>query len=399
MRSRALLLGILMPLALWVVLPVGSLGQAKLEELQERIQATERRIDPLRGKERVLSTQISRYNARIGELQGSISELTARVTRIQVDLDRKQALLSRIQSDLRFQRARMVRLRARLAEAKGILSRRLGELYRADRPDLMTVLLNAKGFADLIEREEFIRRVGEQDRKIIDLVVTAKADATSSAARLADLEERQRKITAEVLGQRDELADARSELVDKREGWESQRAQRASVLGNVREEREHLEGELDDLQAQEDKIRNALAVAAGNLPAGPIRAGSGSMVWPVNGTITGVFGEPRPGHYHQGLDIAAPEGTPIRAADSGTVSLIQSTASSGGYGNFTCVSHPSGLATCYAHQVRFGTSMGARVSRGQVIGYVGNTGNSFGAHLHFEVRPGGGAAVNPMNYL
>ena len=398
MRSRALLLGLLMPLALWVVLPVGSLGQAKLEEIQEDIQATERKIDPLRGKERVLSTQISRYNARIGELQGSISELTARVTRIQVDLDRKQALLSRIQSDLRYQRARMARLRARLAVAMRTLSRRLAELYRADRPDLMTVLLNAKGFADLIEREEFIRRVGEQDKKIIDLVVAAKADATDSAARLADLEKRQREITAEVLGQRDELAEARGELVDQRQGYESQRAKRASVLGSVRQERQSLEGSLDDLQAQEAKIQNALATAAGNLPAGPIRAGSGSMVWPVNGTITGVFGEPRPGHAHSGLDIAAPGGTPIRAADSGTVSLIQGIGESGGYGLFTCISHSAALATCYAHQSRFGTSMGARVAKGQVIGYVGNTGNSFGDHLHFEVRAGG-SPVNPMNYL
>jgi len=399
MRFRTLLAGVLAPILLWVVLPVGTLGQSDLGEIQERIDSTQGAIERKRGAERVLSTEISRYNARIGELQGSITTLTTKVTRIQVDLDRKQALLDDIQSDLRYQRARMVRLKARLAVARKTLSRRLVELYQSDRPDLMTVLLNSKGFADLIEREEFIRRIGEQDRKIIELVAAAKQDATESEAKLDDLEKRQRRITAEVLVQRDEIAEARGQLVDRRSGYEGQRAARARVLGSVREEREHLEGSLDDLEAQEAKIVNALAVAAGNLPAGPIRSGSGSMVWPVNGPITGVFGEPRPSHYHQGLDIAAPEGTPIRAADSGTVSLIQSTGSSGGYGNFTCVSHSSGLATCYAHQVRFGTSMGARVARGQVIGYVGNTGNSFGAHLHFEVRVGGGSAVDPMNYL
>jgi murein DD-endopeptidase MepM/ murein hydrolase activator NlpD len=263
---------------------------------------------------------------------------------------------------------------------------------------MVTVLLNSKGFADLIEREEFIRRIGEQDRRIIELVADAKLDATESEAKLEDLEKRQRSITAEVLEHRNEIADAREQLVDQRSGYENQRAKRAAVLGSVREERQHIEGELDDLEAQEAKIQNALAAASGNLPVGPIRAGSGSMVWPVNGTITGVFGESRPGHLHQGIDIAAGEGTPIVAADSGTVSLIQSEAASGGYGNFTCVSHSSSLATCYAHQSRFGTSMGARVSKGQVIGYVGNTGHSFGAHLHFEVRING-VATNPMNYL
>ena len=61
----------------------------------------------------------------------------------------------------------------------------------------------------------------------------------------------------------------------------------------------------------------------------------------------------------------------------------------GGYGNYTCISHGGSLSTCYGHQSRFGTSAGANVSQGQVIGYVGNTGHSFGAHLHFEVRVNG----------
>jgi murein DD-endopeptidase MepM/ murein hydrolase activator NlpD len=392
MRFRALLAGVLLPILLWVVLPAGTLGAGKLSEIQDRIQSTQNQIDRKKGKERVLTTQISQYNARINVLQGSITTLTVKVTRLQTDLDKKRALLSRIQSDLRYQRARLVRLRARLKQARHTLARRLVELYKSDRPDLVTVLLNSKGFADLIEREEFIRRIGEQDANIIDIVATAKADATESAARLEDLEAKQRKITAEVLEQRNEIADARGELLDQRQGYANQRAKRAGVLSNVREQRHALEGSLDDLEAQEAKIQNALSLAAGNLPAGPIRSGSGSMIWPVNGPITGVFGEFR------GIDIAVPNGTPIRAADSGTVSLIQSEAASGGYGNFTCVSHTSSLATCYAHQSRFGTSMGARVAKGQVIGYVGNTGHSFGDHLHFEVRING-IATNPMAYL
>jgi murein DD-endopeptidase MepM/ murein hydrolase activator NlpD len=101
---------------------------------------------------------------------------------------------------------------------------------------------------------------------------------------------------------------------------------------------------------------------------------------------------------HEGIDIGAAEGTPIRAAAAGTVVLIQSEASSGGYGNFTCVDHGSGLSTCYAHQSSIATSSGAHVGQGEVIGYVGNTGHSFGAHLHFEVRYNG-APVDPLGYL
>lgn len=398
MRLRSFLAALLVPFALWVLMPVGTLGQARLEEIQQRIDATEGKIDPLLGKEKVLTSEISRYNDRINELQGSITSLTQRVTTLQVDLDKKRALLSEIQSELRYQRARLARLRARLIVAERTLARRLVELYQSDRPDLVTVLLNSKGFADLIEREEFLRRIGEQDKRIIDLVRTAKQDATSSAARLAELEAQQRKITAAVLERRNELADARQQLVDQRQGWAQQRAKRRQVLSGVRDERQVLEGSLDDLRAQEAKIRNALAVAAGMLPAGPVKPGSGSMIWPLDGTLTGVFGEDRGDHYHSGLDIAAPEGTPLRAVDSGTVSLLQSEAESGGYGIYTCISHSAALASCYAHQSRFGTTMGARVSKGQIIGYVGNTGNSTGPHVHFEIRVNGNP-VDPMGYL
>ena len=82
-------------------------------------------------------------------------------------------------------------------------------------------------------------------------------------------------------------------------------------------------------------------------------------------------------------------------AAAGTVVLMSPTS---GYGNYTCVAHGGGISTCYAHQSRFGTSSGAHVSQGQVIGYVGCTGHCFGPHLHFEVRVNG-APVNPLGYL
>jgi murein DD-endopeptidase MepM/ murein hydrolase activator NlpD len=295
-------------------------------------------------------------------------------------------------------------LRARLTETRRALSERLVQLYQADRPDLVTVVLNADGFADLLERGEFLQRINEQDQQIVTIVRRAKADATSTAKRLDRLEERQSAVTAAVQVQRDELAALKQDLIDTRVGYETTKDGKARALSNVREERHELEGNLVALEREQRQIRATLARAAsrsagggggGSVAAGPVRQGSGRFIWPVNGTITGVFGEPRPGHMHAGLDIAAPEGTPIRAADSGRVALM---AWTGGYGNYTCVQHTSTLASCYAHQSRYGTSVGANVSKGQVIGYVGNTGHSFGAHLHFEARVGG-TPVNPMGYL
>jgi murein DD-endopeptidase MepM/ murein hydrolase activator NlpD len=130
------------------------------------------------------------------------------------------------------------------------------------------------------------------------------------------------------------------------------------------------------------------------LAPGPIRRGSGDLIWPINGQFTSPFGQ-RWGRLHAGIDLAAPTGTPIRAAASGQVILAGVT---GGYGNYTCINHGKSVSTCYAHQSRLGTTRGATVKQGEVMGYVGNTGHSFGAHLHFEVRING-KPVDPMDYL
>ena len=115
------------------------------------------------------------------------------------------------------------------------------------------------------------------------------------------------------------------------------------------------------------------------LPAGPMSSPSAAgLIWPLDGILSSGFG-PRssPGGigstYHEGIDISVPEGTPIRAAASGTVIMA---SYNGGYGNYTCVDHGSGLSTCYAHQSGFAVSSGQSVDQGQVIGYSGNTGAS-----------------------
>jgi murein DD-endopeptidase MepM/ murein hydrolase activator NlpD len=125
----------------------------------------------------------------------------------------------------------------------------------------------------------------------------------------------------------------------------------------------------------------------------PNAASVQGLIWPVKGMITGVFGENRGDHIHTGLDIAVPSGTPIKAAASGTVILL---GWQGGYGNFTCIRHPS-LVTCYAHQSSYATAVGAFVRQGQTIGRVGCTGNCSGPHVHFEVRKGPAAWSAPMD--
>jgi murein DD-endopeptidase MepM/ murein hydrolase activator NlpD len=128
---------------------------------------------------------------------------------------------------------------------------------------------------------------------------------------------------------------------------------------------------------------------AGDGACGPLRLSS-----PVKGMVTSGFG-PRWGRNHDGLDIAAPTGTPIRAAECGIVSFA---GAQSGYGNMVCVKHSSRFETCYAHMTKYAVAQGQRVEQGQVIGYVGCTGNCTGPHLHFETRVDG-SARDPRPYL
>jgi murein DD-endopeptidase MepM/ murein hydrolase activator NlpD len=402
MRTRLLIAALALPLALWAFLPLpsdGASSRSRLNDVQQKIHATQGKIGKRKGTERVLTSQISAYSARIGALQARIGRLERRQAAVQADLDHKRAELNRLQDQLRAERRRLVRLRKRLAVAKAALAQRLVELYQTDAPDLVTVILNSDGFADLLERGEFMQRVSDQDQRIISVVRTAKADATATEARLQIFERRQRRVTAIVLANRNEVANLKQDLINTRVGLDGTRSDKRRALVSVRTERHHLEGALSSLKAEQHKIQATLQKAAGTLPAGAIRQGSGSMIWPVNGPITSPFCEARPWERcHPGVDIGVPSGTPIRAAASGKVTLLQSVGASGGYGNYTCISHTSTLSTCYAHQSRFATSLGANVSQGEVIGYSGCTGLCFGPHLHFEVRING-AVTNPMNYL
>jgi peptidoglycan DL-endopeptidase CwlO len=401
MRSR---LGLLItvavvPLVLWAALPVLSAGspRSRAASIGSKIDSKKRQIAAKKGREHVLSTTITRYSRQINSLQGSITVLERKQVAIQTDLDAKRAELARTQEDLRQERIRLARLRARLAEARVALADRLVQLYKADKPDVVTVVLESNGFADLLERTEFMKRVSDQDARIIDRVRTARAEATATAKRLDGLEKKQSKLADEIEQRRDAVSRVRGQLVDRRDAFARVRSSKSVALASTRQSRQHLEGDLAALEKENARIQAQLASAQnGSAPgaAGPIKPGSGGLIWPVNGPIVSPFGM-RWGRLHAGVDIAVPSGTPVHAAKSGRV-LIAGWVS--GYGNYTCIGHGGGLSTCYGHQERINVSVGQSVSQGQVIGLSDCTGHCFGPHVHFETRING-VPVNPMGYL
>ncbi len=372
-------------LAAYLLLPMPGLSAP----LSERIEETRSLVESKKYREHVLSQTIASYNVRIDALQGDINVLQRKETRVQATLDQKRAELLEVRNKLEEARERLARLRKELAVAEDALASRLVELYKADEPDALTVVLQADGFADLLEQTEFLQRVSEQDAAIIERVRVLKEEAKKQADLLAELEQRAEDAANAILAQRNELAQAKNQLLSSQDELAAVRDDRSSVLAQVHDSRVQLEGDLQELEAEQARVTAQLQGA----PT-PVQQGSGQLIWPVSGPVVSGFGM-RWGRLHAGLDIAVPAGTGIRAADGGSVVLA---AWTGGYGNYVCIQHTGSLSTCYAHLSSYAVSSGSAVSQGQVIGSVGCTGHCFGDHLHFETRVNG-SPVDPMGYL
>ena len=374
--------------------------------LPGKIERKQRQVEKKRAREGVLTETISGYSSRIRGLQGDIRGYAQREAKLQGSLQQKRTEVQRVQDKLEVARDRLARLRARLGEATDVLSTRLVEIYKDDEPDVLTVVLESDGFGDMLDRTAFLDRISEQDRAIVTRVRELKKETTVLTDQLGDLEERKQAAADAILAQKNQVSQARAQLVERQGALADQRAKRRTVLASVQDDRHGLEGDLRTLQreqaAVQARIRAAQATSVsssgggggGGGGAGPVRRGSGGLIWPVNGTVSSGFGQ-RWGRLHAGVDIPVPVGTPVRAAASGNVIIAGPT---GGYGNYICISHGGGLSTCYAHNNSIGVSQGQSVKQGQIIAQSGNTGNSTGPHMHFEVRQGG-SPVDPMGYL
>jgi murein DD-endopeptidase MepM/ murein hydrolase activator NlpD len=387
--KKSFLLPITLAVMAFLVLPM----PGSSAPLSSRIEQKKQQIQQHKAKEGVLSTTIQRYSSRIGAVQGQISTTQRRLNQVQSSLDQQKEKLLAVRNKLEVARDRLERLRSRLATARTVLAKRLVEIYKADAPDALTVILESDGFGDLLERAEFLKRISDQDREITDQVRGLRDQAKNQAVQLADLEQQEQVVAERILRERDQVAAVENQLVGARNELASARADKRGALSQVRDSRVALEGDLASLEKEQARVQAALQ-GAGQTFDGPIRQGSGALIWPVNGPVVSPFGM-RWGRLHAGIDIAVPSGTAIHAADSGRVVLMGWV---GGYGNYTCIQHTASMSTCYGHQQSFATSNGASVSKGQVIGYSDCTGHCFGPHVHFEVRING-APVDPMGYL
>ena len=399
MGGRALL-GVLLAAVLLVAGTAASDPGTDKARIDRKIGDLRAQIDRTGQQAGVLTSEISAVTARVRSLQAGIDAEQARLAVIEAELAASRERLAALEERIRDQTERLGVLETQYALAVGQLERRVREIYVSDTPDALSFALGASTFSDVLDTVELLNRIGRQDERIAATVdrttqelVHVRAE-TGRARTAAALE------TRAVAQRAREQSAVRDRLVASRDALASARRAKEASLASIQEDRATFVAEVDALQAQSAALAAKIAAAQAaarsteSSSAAVFTPSASGFIWPVSGPVTSGFG-PRWGRMHEGIDIAVPTGTPVYASAAGTVIHA---GWFGGYGNLVVVDHGNGIATAYAHNSGYAAGVGQQVAQGQVIAYAGNTGNSFGPHVHFEVRVGGGA-VDPLGYL
>jgi murein DD-endopeptidase MepM/ murein hydrolase activator NlpD len=387
--------------ALVLVLAVVTAAPAGADTIVERKQSVDAKIAALGAKvaetqqrEASLRAQVESASFEIRALAQRVSDISVELEPLERELELRRERLRRLNELFRLQTERLRLLRRQHAIALHRLGDRVDRLYRQERIDTLSLLLSSTSFTDALDVFDYLHRIADEDQRIANEVGSAKRRVRAQREETRTTRKRNRQETRVVAVRVGQIRALRDRLAASRSGLVAAQVQRQQDLAELSE---HERAELAEMEALQQvsgelaaKIQAAQA-AAGTGGGSPSAAG---YVWPVLGPVTSPFGW-RWGRMHEGIDIGAGSGTPIRAAAAGTVIYA---GWLGGYGNLTVIDHGGGVATAYGHQSSLAASSGTYVAQGQVIGYVGSTGHSTGPHLHFEVRVNG-VPQDPLGYL
>jgi murein DD-endopeptidase MepM/ murein hydrolase activator NlpD len=395
MGRRSLLVS---ALALTLALAAPAAGQdieSEKARVDQRIAELQSEIDAAKGREGVLTSQLSDVLAELRAAESAVGEAQGSLDRLEAELATEQARLERLTTLLEVQTRRLVRLQEEYARAVEVLEQRVRAAYVYERPDTLAFIISAASFADVIDNYEYMKRIGAQDERIAREVESAKRRAAAERKATARTRALSAATVAVISARTAEAREVRDRLAAGRDDLAAARSLKQSALADSRETREEYLAEVEALAAESAalaaRIRSAQTGTTGSSGSGVSASG---LVWPVDGPVTSGFGM-RWGRMHEGIDIAVPTGTAVRASASGTV--IHS-GWLGGYGNLVVIDHGNGLATAYAHNSSLLVSVGQGVTQGETVSLAGSTGNSSGPHVHFEVRVNG-VAVDPLLYL
>ena len=277
-------------LALVVACAIGlaGLAAAAAAPAQPSVSATRAQLDSQRGRAQALAGHVAAYNRLIGRLEGEVALLSRRERLMTMALDGQRRELDRTQAVLARERARLARMRAKLERSRRVLAARLRDMYTAERPDLVTVVLSSRGWIDLLERGEFLERITDQDRRVIVAVRRARDAAQLGADRATLLAARQRNIARSMAAARDQVAGARATLDGKRAVLARARSNARGALALASSNATRLQGRLARMDAEQARLLGAAGSGLGSLagwaiPWGIVRCESGGRNHAPNG--------------------------------------------------------------------------------------------------------------------
>lgn len=399
----AFLLGVMLP-QLALVTPPSVFAQSEVDRLREQI---ENRGDRLAE----IEAEIAKYEAELQEvgteretLQSAINQLELERRKVNAEIARTENLITSTDLEINKLILEINRTESDINTTEAAIAAIIREEYKASEDSLIEMLLRH-------ERLSEFWNTFEAHESVRDTMAAKVGELDSFKALLED--------------QRDENEDKRAELSSLKQQYTSQtevleenKEEQAELLEITKSEEQSYQQLLAEQRAAQEQILRELREFESQLqfildPNTIPSAGTVVFDWPLdNIIITQRFGGTEFAArnatayggraYHPGVDFGAPRGTPIKAPLTGTVRAVGNTDAIPGcysWGKWTLIDHANGLSTMYAHQSAIGVSPGQKVTTGEVIGYIGNTGFSTGPHLHFTVYAKDGVDVRRFNEI
>ena len=392
------------------------------------ISELEARQAELESKQAEYQAKLNKSNSAVAEKQEEVDALVGQVESVTAEIQVCYQKISIYDQNIAEKQKAIDEANSEIDNSMNTLRQRIKTIYISGDVSALEIVMGAKDFTDFLDKLQLVQYVSDHDAELINGIRkklnTISEEKKALEADKASLEEEHTTLT----NKQDELTKLLDENKETLASLQSEANDAQMQLSISEEELSKLKPELQALvrQAQQQEAAAQQAAAApssssdddsdngggssgggGYSAPSHIDAGDG-WTWPIPGcyTITGGFGEGRSYESHGGTDIAASIGTPIYAANSGTVIDTSNDCShssagvgacnhGGGYGNHVWIQHDNGYQTIYGHMINTAVSTGEYVSKGQLIGYSGSTGWSTGPHLHFELRING-VRSNPM---